>query len=399
MLSQEYFTHYPSRLLWSGGGVLGAFVCVSIFLLLPVADQPEFPKPPRKSVQNTVTPATISVDLASRLQRMLWDLPSIEDEIFVSLSTPRPGTDRSELIAHVRLKSVQQSKRVVLPSRIYLCFNDKGVLNFQQEEGPFWIDLGLDDNEMVMVQAGIVNRGQEEKHARFSRCPDAAVLQKAEEFPAGSALRTLGEARWNGPDLLAKLDSTEEKQRLEIASAALMVGENDWIGWKGGRWAKIASPFDARDLMIAKIRAVTPQALEWDVWDSSHTRLATPLQPIPVVHIKTDEWITAIRIRSDKQMSCSIEKQSVILRVGDWVLKDNGRWRVLRKAEERQQVLSGAKSGELFVLEKIDSKQKSIKGKLFLANRSQMTPIETSAVSAKQDKKSLTRRVQRGKSL
>ena len=81
--------------------------------------------------------------------------------------------------------------------------------------------------------------------------------------------------------------------------------------------------------------------------------------------------MSSLRIRSEKQVSCVIEKQSFILRLGDWVLKENGHWRILRKAEDKQQLLEGLRSGDLFILEKIDNKQKNIKGKLFFANRTQ----------------------------
>jgi hypothetical protein len=396
MLSQEYFTHYPSRLLWSGGGVLAAFTAISVFLLGPIFDQPTFPLAPRKALSSTRAAAAFSLDLANRDKKLIWQFPSLEDEILVSLSLPRPGSDRSGSLAHIRLKSAQQSMRLTLPCRIYMHFDDRGVLNFQQEEGPFWVNLKLDANGMVVVQPVI--EGQVETQASFLRRLDAAVLQKSDEFPSGSPLRILGEAKWNGPDLIAALDSMEEKQRIEIDSNAIEMGKNDWIGWKDGHWVKIADSGELKNLMIAKIYNVSSQVLEWDVWDSDHFRLATPLQSIAPVHVKVEEWINSIRIRSEQQMSCSIEKQSVVLRVGDWVMKENGRWRVLRKAEDRQQVLSGSKNGEMFVLDKIDFKQKSIKGKLFVANRSQMIPIETNAVTAKRDKKIVPcNRSQKGK--
>jgi hypothetical protein len=55
----------------------------------------------------------------------------------------------------------------------------------------------------------------------------------------------------------------------------------------------------------------------------------------------------------------------------------------LRKKEERSQLITGEKSGELFVLDKIDRGQKSVKGRFFLAQRTQALPIELSVAPGK----------------
>ena len=56
MLSQEYFTHYPSRLLWAGGGILAIFTIVSGCLLIPITDEAAFPLPPRLSAHAEDSP-------------------------------------------------------------------------------------------------------------------------------------------------------------------------------------------------------------------------------------------------------------------------------------------------------------------------------------------------------
>ena len=73
-----------------------------------------------------------------------------------------------------------------------------------------------------------------------------------------------------------------------------------------------------------------------------------------------------------------MEKQCLILRASDWVLKTNGRWKVLRKKEEKEAYLGGKTLGELFLFEKIESKQgqKTVVGYLFNPEKSSMLPIE-----------------------
>jgi hypothetical protein len=379
MLSQEYFTHYPSRLMWAGGGVLCALMIVSASLLIPMIDQPAFPLPPRIA-DLTVRSLPLSI-LFEQNHETAWELSSIENELFISLSPPRPLQEEGCNIAHVRLKSAQQSRRVNLPVRLFLCFNDRGVLGFQDNPGPFWADLTQEQDDAIRVQLTVVKNSVDKEQHIFTRRPDFPPLQKSEEFPAGSPLRVLGESRWLGADLVAQMNASEVKQRLEIGSTALNLGMLDWLAWKGGQWVKIEAPSAEKDMPLARIRSVSGPTIEFDIWDSSYTRLGITQQTPPIAHVKADEWIASLRIRSDRQLSCAIEKQLIVLRLGDWVLKENARWRVLRKAEEKKQVLDGTKNGDLFILEKIDAKQRCIKGKMFLANRTQMIPIEANALS------------------
>jgi hypothetical protein len=395
MHCQDFFTHYPSRLLWTGGGVICALAFLSGILLLPVADQPVFPLPPRKTNQTADSQRLASLHLDGRNHQALWALPPIEQDLLISLSPPRPPGDRSQPIAHVRLKGSGQSKRFAIPGRIYLSFNDQGVISFRNEEGPFWMDLSLEGNDALAAQIIVMNQGEEVARTVISRRADEPPLQKGEEFPAGSALRILGDARWRGVDLVSQLGSREANQRLEIGSASLNVGEKEWIGWKEGRWSKIDDPGSSGTAPIARIRSISSQSIEWDAWDDSHVRIAMALQSAPMTHAKTEEWLNSVRIRSEKQISCMLEKQCFILRAGDWVLKENNRWRVIRKTEEKQQLISGNKTGELFVLEKIDSKQKLIKGRLILANRTQMIPVELTAANPKLEKKHVPAREMR----
>ena len=384
MISQEFFTNYPSRLLWSGGAFLSIFVVFSGVVLFPIANQPIFALPSLQGIREE--PKPLSSFYLGENEGFPLELPSIDHSLSISLSPCRPDCDLRTPIAHVRIKETHQSQRLTLPGRIYLSFN-QGILGFEKYDGPFWIDLALTSDESLKAQVIVVREGKETCCESFTRRPDEPAIQKNEEFPQGSPIRTLGDSFWWGVDLLSQLNSPQIKQRLEIGSKPISLAENEWIAWKEDHWAPIKELSEGQDRPIARIRSISPQQLEWDVWDSSYVRLSSSLQTAPTNHFKTEELLNSLRIRSEKRISCALEKQCIILRLGDWVLKENGRWRVLRRAEERQQLIKGNKAGELFILDKIDSKQKAIKGRLFLANHAQMFPIESRVPIAKQDKK------------
>jgi hypothetical protein len=73
----------------------------------------------------------------------------------------------------------------------------------------------------------------------------------------------------------------------------------------------------------------------------------------------------------------------MILKVGDWALKTGGRWKVLRKEEEKNAFLTGKLFGELFAFDQIGQKQgqKVIQGRLFNPGRTQVVAVELAAQS------------------
>lgn len=80
-----------------------------------------------------------------------------------------------------------------------------------------------------------------------------------------------------------------------------------------------------------------------------------------------------------------LEKQCMVLKTGDWVFKTGGRWKILRKEQEREAYLNGKLFGELFVFEQIHAKQgqKMIQGRLFNSGRTQAVAIEMAAQSTR----------------
>lgn len=269
MLPQDYFTNYPSRLIWIGSGVLFSLIVLFGAFLVLIFDQPSFPLPPRLMAA-APDPSVLSIAFNAADQHRLWELPSIENEFLVSLNLPRPGLEKNSNSAYLRLKSSHESRRISLPERIDLNFNDQGVLCFQNEPGPFWAELsGSLESDGVSIRLFVQKEGCDVETASFVHKADSPPIQKAEEFSPGSFLRILGESHWLGADLLSQLNGIGAMQRIEIGSIAMSLRQNDWIGWKGGQWIKIDHPHADPDLPIARIHSLSNQILEWDVWDSS----------------------------------------------------------------------------------------------------------------------------------
>ena len=166
---------------------------------------------------------------------------------------------------------------------------------------------------------------------------------------------------------------------MELGSSTLECSFKDWLVFKEGKWNKVIDLKDIEQLPIAHLKGATPLGLEIEGWEgSSHIRMKlAPVFSAPL-KMKGEELFTQLRVRSEKQVSCMLDKQCLILRPNDWILKTQGRWKILRKTEEKNGFLEGKLLGEVFVLDRIETKgpTKNIAGHYFSATRSQMVPIE-----------------------
>lgn len=365
---------YPERVAQIGAAVLG-----TIFLLAApyVFNSKGSCVSLTGIVEKEAAVAPLSFSLGLSQKGPFFPIPKFLDEMTFSFDPPRPcgATEGQRLL--VRLKKSAESKRVALPCRIDL-ESQKGKLVFAKEMSPFWIELTMAGNGQIEGR-GYISSPEEGKidAGTFSATVEECPFQNAGEFSEGSPFRLLADARWWGRDLLREQIGAE---RLEIGTEFLEIKEGDWLVWDGKCWQKSSHAENERP--IAHIQSLTGKALILEGWDlAGHVRMAINAAPLPPFKMKGEELFSAIRIRSEKQISCMLEKQCMVLKTGDWVLKTGGRWKILRKPQEREAYLNGKLVGELFVFEQIHAKQgqKVIQGRLFNLGRTQTAVVEMAA--------------------
>jgi hypothetical protein len=274
-----------------------------------------------------------------------------------------------------------------------LAFSDSGSVVFDREDSPFKLEIGTavsGEWRAKLFCGGLP--GLEPVLAEWTIIPTETPFSHAEEFAEGTPFRQLAECRWWGSDQVReKYGDGQAVQRIEIGAGVepLFVGAADWLIYEEGKWKKRSKEVAPGEVPIARVLKVRSSELEIEGWDGpSHLKLSIPLMPQPQLRTKPEELFARLRVRSDKQVSCTLDKQCLILRPGDWVVKLDQRWKILRNDEDKKAFLEGGWSGELFVLEKIDAKGpvKSIGGRFFSAARSQSVPIEYAAPSARAHK-------------
>lgn len=388
MTFRNFLIYYPERILWVAAAALGGLVLLaSPFLMMLWAGSSVLLEPRNiTTADRKNAPLSISLNLESKLSAM--PLPNLQGEMTFSYDPPRPdgALVHSQLL--VRLKKTFQSKRVSLPARLHLMYYQGDSLCFSEEETPFWVELKTSGGNQIegKVYINTLHEGKIEAGS-FSATAQDSPVQTAQEFPEGSPFRILAEARWWGHDLFQeRYGEGPPSERIEIGAVAtadlLEAKEGEWLSWNEGHWTRISSISEGKKRPIAQIHSIQGKNLFLEGWDlENHYRISLSPASGPSFKARPEELFSSIRVRSEKQISCMLEKQCVILKTGDWVYKANGRWKVLRKKEDRDAYLAGKLIGELFVFEGMEQKQgqKMIQGNLFNPGRSQIVPIELSA--------------------
>lgn len=374
----------PGRIVWIGLVVLGLGFLLSLpfVLMLSCAASPVVALPEKREKETEFLPLAFSLGLNDK--GLVLPIPELQGEMTFSFDPPRPvgAIDGERLL--VRMKKRGESKRVVLPCRIDLEFQGDQLV-FAKEKSSFWIELAVAGGGQIEGKGFITSlEGERMEAGSFLVAGQDCPIQAAQEFPEGSPFRLLAEARWWGRDQF--MEQKDGGERMEIGAGELLeVKEGDWLIWKDQKWEKCAAP--EKDRPIAHIQSFPGKALVLEGWDvDGHIRLSLTPAAGPTFKVRGEDLLSSIRIRSEKQISCMLEKQCMVLKTGDWVLKLKGRWKILRKKEERDAFLNGKLFGELFVFEQISQKQgqKMIQGRLFNPGRTQVVVIEMAAQSTRQ---------------
>ena len=382
MARQSVLHFFPERIAWIGAGVLGLGFLFALPFIWTMSGLNSPSVMGRERKEKKIESAPYAFNLGLKGDAPGLSIPDFHGEMTFSFDPPRPDgvVDGNRLL--VRMKSSGESKRVVLPCRLDLEFQGDR-LGFAKGQSMFWMDLSLASGQIEGKGFITTLDGAKIDAGSFIVSGQDCPIQGAQEFVEGSPFRLLAEAKWWGRDQFQM--TAESGERLEIGTLDLLeIHEGEWLVWKENRWEKSEKP--EKDLPIARIQSTMPRGLVLEGWGSEgHTRISLNSAVGPPFKMRGEDLFGSIRIRSEKQISCMLEKQCMVLKTGDWVLKTNGRWKILRKKDEKDAFLNGKLFGELFILEQISQKQgqKMIQGRLFNPGRTQVVSIEMPAQSAR----------------
>jgi hypothetical protein len=394
------FSFQIDRVFGIGVAIL-AFAFSLSFVFAFFCMKSSFPSSPNFVNRDVAHVEKISIPFSSSQQRALLPIPNMEGDLACFFDVPRPHCELlREDSCTVLLKKTGQQRKVSLPSRVDFYY-DKG-LAFGDSLGLFWADLESLGKSQVLARLFVSDpQGIVSEISSFVIPIEETPIRSAHDFSLESPFKALAEAHLLGRDLvLREYFGGEVSQRIELEAfkgeiVDLKIG--DFLIWKEGKWSKASFPFDREVPFLAKVVGCDEKKLLFEGWGlDEYFRFSVSSTPQIPLKIKAEDFLSAVRVRSEKQISCMLDKQCFVLRVGDWALKEGNRWKVLRKTDEKEAYLKGQIVGELFVFDRLDSNggQKSLHGTFFNDRRSQMIPFD---ICASSQRKHQTGQIRKGK--
>ncbi|MBI3508510.1 MAG: hypothetical protein HY069_02585 [Chlamydiia bacterium] len=374
--------YFPLKFLREGVIILGSTFLLAVLLLILLQHNAIFEMENDKKGRAASTAAyKIPLSLGAGFS---CSLPNLREECSISVGPPHPADPLKRPFFTVKLMKSGAVQRLSLPCRIYLFYAEDEKLMFANGHAPFFVDFALLPSGEVEAKVSVEGFAAMQEQTYVLK-PQESPLQALDELPA--VMRTVVEGRWLGRDLFAEKYGTTLRpaERIEWGNGEILsLQEGEYWVWDQEKWKKNGA-IDQNALLI-RMERIRDRTLVLEGWDAEHHyRFAMP-QPLPIpAKIRPEEFLTSIRVRSEKQMSCTLDKQCLILKAGDWVLKSEGKWRILRRPEEKEALQCGKLSGEIFVFDGIESKsnQKTVHGHLFNVQRSQCLPVDLAVHSMK----------------
>lgn len=318
---------------------------------------------------------------------------SIKDEIEITLIEPRFDTLNKTNLFEISLKNKNSFKKVTENEKIYLLTKKDGAFEFSDQITPFFIYFNLIDtrNIKMTIEVKLDEMNLFEKNENVSQIFVLPILDRmpSKEHISDISLKALFDAKWFGIDQFLKIVNNDERQRIEILGNTVLIQENDLLIFKAGRWIKLTSE-DTKNFPIAKIKIIDSKTLRIDAWDiNSENKVSCQisLDSKDIVGSKTD-LITSLKKRTHLHLSCLLDKQRIILKEKDIFIKKDGRWKLIRKGIN----FDDLKFDDLFYFQKIESKNdtSNLIGYFFNSTRTSFQKVEIPILS---NQKHIKRRI------
>ncbi|NGX34562.1 MAG: hypothetical protein K1060chlam1_00915 [Candidatus Anoxychlamydiales bacterium] len=315
-------------------------------------------------------------------------IDSLKDEIEVQIVERRPDVKSKEERLEIKLKKTSKIIKIIENEKFYLSVDKNGNFEFSQTKTPLAIFLKVMDkkNVKVVIETDLMDFVKGEKgKTNYFIIESTYFISSSKEIENRDDFKLLVSSKWFSKDELYgfynKQNRAEASERLEIDGKILHLKLGDILIFKDGIWQKANSYENTQSYIIAKIKSVDSKILEIEAWDEESNKyiFALPIQQKQGFSIRTDQFVSSVRKRTITHISCQIEKQRVILKEKDILIKKEGRWRLLKKDIDFDEI----KNEELFYFDKIERKNNKnfFVGYLFNPMRTNFQKIESPILS------------------
>jgi hypothetical protein len=331
------------------------------------------------------------------------DCPEIDKILQIKMISKRPNMEIEEQFYDISIKKRGKEKKsnckIIKSGEItYLLADDNGY-RFSDKKTELFIKPTKIDDKNVNVDVSL-NIFSEKKQSIKTKSFKMFCVENVENslniIKKSPAFSTLLNAKAIGPDLLKQKLSRNEKtavQRLEVkGDKALYVKERDLLHYKNGRW-QFLKESDTDKYPAAMVKSITDHSIELEGWeDTKHYQFQIFPTSSTNIRRSAKDMLSSIRLCTRKKISFLAGNQHLMLREGDFLVRKNGKWRILKKPNIEKFESYGVDSDDFFVFEKLETNhdEKIVKGFIFnhLRNKVENVSIPITFSTKKKNKRS-----------
>jgi quercetin dioxygenase-like cupin family protein len=187
------------------------------------------------------------------------------------------------------------------------------------------------------------------------------------------------------------LDKEKEKVRIEFKRAGgtdlLKVQKGDILFLEKDRWHRAENLKETQNHELVKIKEISSREMKLEAWDKEGNInfLFSIYSPkIEALKRKAESVIQSVHLYSKGRVSCKLDRQRLLLKVGDWLILKKNRWHRIDKIDAYEKLSCSDNFGELLFFEKIEKRQNKnfLKGWVFNNIRTQTFNFEILIISS-----------------
>ncbi len=341
-------------------------------------------------------------------------LPNLQSEMIYHGTSERPDFTSTRPLFHLSVGGSDQIFAVEAGRPFYLSY--QGIIHHKGEGGNYvyspyrtalWLEMYpqmggkkldvtvhmLDENGMSVLEPAHFMQ------FTLAACPlpkEKTAGWELGEFRVDSTLLIRQKARWVGNDRFLQehggneFEFSKDRERIDFSTSDLVyscfVKGGDFLIWNDGRW-KMPKPGETtlgQPLLVVK--KVEEKVVVFELWDSEG-RGKTALNLIRAKDLggmpNLDQEFRFVGAKTWAQFIVESHGERFVLRPHDWIVLTTDGWVKLDSPEKIDDYVTQKIVGPLLILDKMSKQngKQMLLGHLFNSSRTEMQPIELTAIS------------------
>lgn len=319
----------------------------------------------------------------------------IERDIRFFGKNSRPDASKQSIEGLVGFDSSDQRSFLAQNKKHYLKYTN-GKLEFSEKTTPIWLVISSLSDDILELQLNFLlahsSNSEVFQHTKTLKVAKSFSEEESlcKDIEKTSWYEQFSKVKWWGGDKFYDTYGALSKnykigsQRLDFKGDGadfLFVNSGDTLIYKENMWQKPQDQEETTSYPLAFVKEATPLKMQIAIYDKSGI-FSKNVQLFPEkfqpLKVNIEETFTKFRQKSLEKITCKLGKKTIILKEGDWVLKTESGWKVLKDYEDIEKYLNLITKGELFVFDKIEKTTDAgnvLKGRLFDPMRSQVQTI------------------------